>query len=159
MNRLSARSRSARGCRWAAARPPNPGAGFSLIEVALGILLLGIVFLPLFMLFRQGAAGTIQTRDEVAAYGLAADVLHVARGLPFDDPLLAPGQRDVPVLAPLGGSAPDPRFGRSLTVTEGQATGDRVPYRYKVLVARVAWESGGVTRAIRLTGLVFRGKP
>lgn len=130
-----------------------------MVEVALGILLLGIAVLPLFTLFRQGTTGTVQTRDEVVAYGLAADVLHLARGLPFDDPLLAPGQREVPALAQVAGSATDPRFGRSLAVTEGQATGDRVPYRYKVLVARVAWESGGVARAIRLTGLVFRGKP
>ncbi|NLI76137.1 MAG: hypothetical protein GX442_06800 [Candidatus Riflebacteria bacterium] len=133
--------------------------GVSFAEVAIGLIIAGIVLVPLLALYHRGGEGTVLTRDEVLAYQAAADVLAYVQLLEFDDGLLAPtsAPRDCTAL-PVGVSAQtvDSRFKRSLTVQTAHPAG--ITYRYKIVTVRVGWMSGTTERAVELPGLVFAGR-
>lgn len=140
-------------------RHPAQGVskGVSFAELAIALLLLGVMVMPVFMMFRQGTSGTLLTRDEILAHGYAAELVNAAKGLGFHHDLLEPGSRAVPVV-PLPDAKPiSERFSRTLTVTEQVDSTTIIPYRYRVLVAVVAWGDGGPARTVRLPGLVFAG--
>ncbi|NLI76461.1 MAG: hypothetical protein GX442_08470 [Candidatus Riflebacteria bacterium] len=132
--------------------------GLSFAEIMVAIVLLALVLVPVFTLFNRGAEGTRQTWDEAVAHGLATGLLQEAKGWPFADPRLAAGSQDMPVSRTVyDPSAQDPRFRRTLTVSDFPATAG-VPYAYKVLVVEVAWSTYGIERRIHLSGLLFQVK-
>ncbi len=144
---------------WPRPGPWCGGRGFSFTEIAIALLVLAVAVVPVFLSFRQGTTGTIQTRDEVAAYALAADVLSYLQGKGFD---LVDGQPASALVAEAAAARvlpPDPRFTPTLTVTEVPPPAPNVPFQYKILVVGVAWTSGGVSRSVKMSGLLFRASP
>ncbi len=131
--------------------------GFSIAEVAIALFVIGVCVLPIFTVLNQGNTGTVQTRDEVMAYGYASDLLQSARCLDFDAPFLGSGRKDARQLpGPLSGEQMDPRFSRFLTVTEQTVPGSG--FRYKSLTAEISWKSGGTDRQIQMVGLLSAGR-
>jgi hypothetical protein len=122
----------------------------------MAVLVLAIAVLPVFLSFRQGTTGTIQTRDEVVAFGLAADLLSALQGLGFDQVAAASPQALIESWATTRQLAPDPKFQPTLTVTDIPPPAPHVPYQYKVLVVEIAWTSQGVRRSVKMSGLLFK---
>ena len=138
---------------------------FTLTEVLMATIVLGLAMLPLFMVFSKGSAGTVQTRDEVMGTGYVTELLALAQCLSYDDSFLDPKTKSPCQSLPLPsvggealGKAIDPRFKRYFTVKELTAGAD-VPYTYKVLIAEVDWLSNGISRNLQMTGMVYKGKP
>lgn len=137
---------------------------FTLTEVLMATIVLGLAMLPLFMVFSKGSAGTVQTRDEVMGTGYVTELLALAQCLAYDDAFLTPQvkapcqQLPLPVVGGEALNKPiDARFKRFFTVKEISAGAD-VPYTYKVLISEVNWVSSNVTRSLQMTGLVYKGK-
>ncbi|NLI76455.1 MAG: hypothetical protein GX442_08440 [Candidatus Riflebacteria bacterium] len=114
---------------------------------------------PVFLSFRQGTTGTVQTRDEVVAFALAGDVLSFLQGKGFDQVDGQPAPDLVAEAVAARVLPPDPRFKPTLTVTEVPPPAPNVPFQYKILVVGVAWTSGGVSRSVKMSGLLFRASP
>lgn len=146
-------------------RPRPATGGFSLTELIIAILVIAIGAIPVFIMFSQGSTGTIQTRDEMLAYNYAADLIHWCHAQGFEQLPVGASDRTTLTLNPTAGPAVslamEPGFTRELTVSEpALAAGtDPWPYRYRVVVARVAWiPAGGIQRELRMSAMVFRGQ-
>ena len=135
----------------------RPRHGMTYVEIAIGVLIIGLVVGPIFSLLISSGEGTTLTRDEVLAYQAASDVQAYARGLDFNDPFLAPGERDCTTLP---GEDPAVKNGlkykRTITVTEHSVMG--VPYRYKLIDVNVSWQTGAHPQSVRIPGLLFTGR-
>lgn len=136
-------------------------SGFSFIEVMIAICVLGIGLIPVFVVFSRGSQGTIMTRDETHAHLLASEMLDCAIAMGYDHPALeaAGGTVEIPEASlPYVGPG-SPRFSRALTVQEIFPTGGigDWPMAYKVLIAKVQWETSGVKSSFNLTSLLYKG--
>ena len=137
--------------------------GFSLSEVMVAVLVLGVVITPLFFLFSHGTAGALQTRDEILAYNYACGLLDFALAQPFDAPLLKEpgGAVDPDLLDLVSTSGPtttmcaDKRFQQFLRISIPPVPSGW-PIGYKILVSEVQWVSAGITRKIQISGLKCR---
>lgn len=135
-------------------------SGFSFIEIAIGFLVLGLCALPIFLLFRHGSTGTVQTREEIQAFGFASDLLNHLKLLPFDDDFLSPKNRlEVPTTPTSSGivlPAMTSGFRRFLTITD-QSPVYPNPYRYKTVTVEMEWVSSGISKTVRMPFLLFCG--
>lgn len=136
---------------------------FSLSEVMIAVVVIAVGIIPVFFLFSRGNAGTVQTKDEILAYQFASELLAYAQTKTYDDPLLAVGRKkqgDIS-LTPLNG-APlvlnmDTDFDRYLSVVEIKPDVSLDwPFAYKVLTSEVSWKSGGVSRKIQLSVMIYQ---
>ncbi|MFZ2957350.1 MAG: prepilin-type N-terminal cleavage/methylation domain-containing protein [Candidatus Ozemobacteraceae bacterium] len=143
----------------------NTSRGFSFVEVAIAILVLGIAISPIFSIFSRGSVGTIQTRDEVLAYHAADELLAWAQTKSYSDADLGVGNRkSFPKLIfnqVSGGTimtaVDSTRFERVLNVEEF-SPGGSLPFVYKVLTAEVSWKTGGISRQIHMTTILYKEK-
>lgn len=137
--------------------------GFSIVEVMIAVLIIGATMSPLVFMFSRSTSGTVQTRDEVVAYGYASELLEFAMARRFDDFPVGDNQMYDEIKLKTGGGAEiplkvDSRFTRRLHVRVPPITG-AWPYQYKVLVAEVGWVvTPGQTKKIQVTGLLTKGK-
>lgn len=134
---------------------------FSLIEAVIAIAILGILCAEIFSLFSQGNAGTIRVQDEIVAINYAVSVLNYCKSLPMSHELLkecekkpmnslASGNRSIANLSD--------EYACEFSVKTGKSP-DIANYTYKVLVIRVAWKSGGVSRSISLSDMCYGATP
>lgn len=133
---------------------------FSIIEVMIAIVILSIVCVTIFSMFSQARTGTLQTRDEIIAFGYASTILNYAKGLPFEDAFLSPvkEKKITELLAPETSLNQKlfeiaPMFDCALTVTSHEPDPSSCLYVYKVMRVDVEWKTGGVSRKISSTAL------
>lgn len=143
----------------------RPNRAFSFTEIMISVLVVGVCLAPLFLLFSQGTAGTVRSRDEVLAFAMAMDLLDYARTLPYNDAFLAPGtnRRPEPAVAVAAGattvsldSGDGTKFKRMISIEEKSVPSS--PFIYKIVVAEVEWDAlagSGNTRALTMSTLVF----
>jgi Tfp pilus assembly protein PilV len=130
-------------------------AGLSLVEVAIAVLVLGIILVPLFSVFERSSSGTVQTRAEMLATNYADELLAWLQTLPMDHAALAGPGTPTPLNPPPEFAGPmEPKFQRFLTVKDFPAT-TAWPFRYKVLTVLVSWTAGGPARETRLAALKY----
>ena len=137
-------------------------SGFSLTEVMITVLVIGICISPIFFIFSRSNQGTMHTRDDVIAYTFAKEILDFHISLDFDDPALAPVTNkkvNFETLKPVSGGdillTTDPRFDRFVSVKA--ITVANIPLAYKVIIVEVKWKSSGKDRQFRMTSLKFKG--
>lgn len=129
--------------------------GLSLVEVAIAVLVLGVILVPVFSVFERSSSGTVQTRAEMLATGYADELLAWLQTLPLDHPSLAATAAPVPLNPPPELAGPlEPKFQRFLTVREFPPNAGW-PFRYKLLTVQVSWTAGGPARDLRLTALRY----
>lgn len=130
-------------------------AAFTFAEVMIAVLVVTIGILPIFIVFTKGSEGTTMTRDEIVAHLLACELIDLGTAKSYDGLQIGDHSSES-----LGGSNADSKFQRNLKVDEIIPSGGwrNWPLSYKVLTARVQWESSGVPRTFVLTSLIYRGK-
>ena len=132
-----------------------PKAGVSFVEVAIAILILGLVVLPIMSVFEKGAAGTMQTRGEMLAFNFAADLAGYVKAVPFDDIMLKAVATAIEVRQHPWGGPVDPRFKRTIRVEDFHPN-PTWPFLYKIATIEVLWGISGPPRTIVLRVLRFR---
>lgn len=140
----------------------NKNSGFSLTEIMITALVIGICMSPIFYIFSRSNQGTMQTRDDVTAYTLAKEIVDYHLSLDFDDSGMAPvvaKKVNFETLHPTSGNdivlTTDPRFDRFITIIDVSVS--NIPLNYKVLVVEITWKSSGKARQFKMTSLKFKG--
>lgn len=59
--------------------------GFSLIEILVVVLIMGVAFIPLFGMFITGTKGAEEVTHNTVAVNLAAETLEIISNLPFSE--------------------------------------------------------------------------
>lgn len=134
--------------------------GFSFVEILFAIVCLGFLLAPVFSIFSQGSAGTVQNRNDILAQQHATNLLAYAYALPYDHGFLVPGAartvRDLKISAdavPLDLGMEEDIFLRTIEVSEQKPS--NWPHTYKIITVRVKWKLANESaREIRVAGLV-----
>lgn len=128
-------------------------AGFSLIEVAVAIALLALVFGGTLAVFNQGAIASRKTQQQAAAYGLARafleqysdwNSLDILDGI-LDGAVTNNAYLNPPAPAALNNITYTP----SLTVSDGPIN----PTQLKRLDITISWTDGVIARSITIAAL------
>ncbi len=107
--------------------------GFSLIEVAIGLVILAVVVLGIIGMQIASVRGNVFSRYITQATYAAQDGLEALDNLPFTDPGLQPGG---PFNDPAGPvTIPGIVFNRSYTVVNS-------PDNYRIITYTVTWNDG-----------------
>ena len=133
--------------------------GLSLVEVMIALFVLAVGILPIFYVFSQGNLGAMMTRDEIMAHSYAAEIIDFGHAVGFDGMTHAE-YPDKEVKSIPGGAEVDSRFRRYLNVVERSPEQGLTdwPIEYRILQARVTWNSSGIEKSFALTSLLFRGR-
>lgn len=59
--------------------------GFSMIEIVVGLIILAVGFLPIYNLFRQGSATTVNNVQETIATNYASDIINFCKELKYSE--------------------------------------------------------------------------
>lgn len=128
-------------------------AGFSLIEVAVAIALLALVFGGTLAVFNQGAIASRKTLQQAAAYGLARAFLEQYSDWNSLD--ILDGSLDGAVTNNTYTNPPAPAalnnitYTPSLTVSDGPIN----PTQLKRLDITISWTDGVIARSITIAAL------
>ncbi|MDD2999813.1 MAG: hypothetical protein PHV05_12185 [Candidatus Riflebacteria bacterium] len=135
--------------------------GFSFIEILFAIICLGFLIAPIFSIFKQGSAGTVQNRNDILAQQHASNLLSYAYSLPYDHAFLNPGTRTVNNLDVAVNSISLPLtmeesiFNRTISIEEEKPA--NWPFAYKILTIVVKWKQAqNIEREIKIAGLVAK---
>ncbi|MBI3040002.1 type II secretion system protein [bacterium] len=136
--------------------------GFTISEVIIAILIVGVAIVPIFLIFSRGTSGTLQTKDEILAWNLAEELIDFALIQNYDNPFLKPTTAPSLVAShqmvlntsrdsvTLSG---DPKFERFFNVRETIIPAGWTK-KYKLLMAEIRWKnSTGVMRKVQLSAL------
>lgn len=142
----------------------NPSRGFSLTEIMVACLALGIMLIPVFMMFSQGSAGTTKNRNDILAQQHASNLLAYATSLNYDDTFLKTGSQEVNEKkvnssdgTEIDLSISEDIFKRSMEIKEYTFPG--FTYAYKLITVSVKWSQTGDkksenNREIKISGLL-----
>lgn len=139
--------------------------GFSITEVMIACLALGIMLLPVFTIFSRGTAGTTKNKNDILAQQHAANLLAYASALSYDDDFLKPGEQKVKekVVNSSDGteidlSITEEFFDRTMNIQEYKI--DAISRAYKLVTVVVDWQQTGTKEAnkkeVKLTGLIYK---
>ena len=59
--------------------------GFSVVEIIIALVIIAVGFLPIYNLFRQGSAGTMNTVHETLATNYASDLINLCKDIHYSD--------------------------------------------------------------------------
>lgn len=136
----------------------NSKKAISLIETLMAIVFLLAIIGPIAGLFSQSVFGTILNRDEMLANDYAADLMSIARALPYDElPVVERMHLNYMVVDNYSEKELEPGFNRYITISEFTSV-DSSQFDYKVITVEVEWKSSGVKRSISMPGLIMRVK-
>lgn len=127
--------------------------GVSLVEALVAIAFLMVILGPLINLFSQSVAGTILNRDEMLANDYAADLIAVARTLPYHDlPVVERLNLNYMVADNYAEKPLEEGFNRYMSVIEFTDVPNSV-FQYKVIIVEIEWDSSGITRSIKMPAI------
>ncbi|WP_003542134.1 type IV pilus modification PilV family protein [Desulfotomaculum nigrificans] len=118
-------------------KPKKPD-GFTFIEVIIGVLILGIVLVPLFDIFAKSNWHSVDAEKSTTALYLAQSVLEELKNKPFDD------------IKPVSDREYDGRPGYRYTV-KINGPEDVNGYQVKHITVVVSYMMGNVTKQVSLT--------
>jgi Tfp pilus assembly protein PilV len=139
--------------------------GFSITEVMIACLALGIMLLPVFMMFSRGTAGTAKNKNDILAQQHAANLLAYAAALSYDDSFLGAGEKKVKekIVTSSDGTSIDLSmsedfFDRTMSIKEYKV--DEISRAYKLVTVAVEWtqpgEKANAKKEVKLTGLIYK---
>ncbi|MDD2624460.1 MAG: hypothetical protein PHQ02_06525 [Candidatus Riflebacteria bacterium] len=142
----------------------NPSQGFSLTEIMVACLALGIMLIPVFMMFSQGTAGTTKNRNDILAQQHASNLLAYATSLNYDDAFLKAGLQEVKEKkvnssdgTEIDLSISEEIFKRTMEIKE--YTFPDFTNAYKLITVSVKWSQAGekandTKKEIKISGLL-----
>jgi hypothetical protein len=137
----------------------DSGGGFSFVEVLIAVLVLGVILIPLFRMFSQGASGTVQNREEVLARSMAESIVNKLKSLDFKDSLIQTGPITDPswiVGSEVQGAELMKRFIFRMEVSDPIKIPD-LPFGFKTVILQVTWTSEGIPNTLKVPVLLSEG--
>ncbi len=142
---------------------PSLKTGFSFVEVLVAILTLGVILVPLFRMFSQGASGTVQNREEVLARNMAQSIVNSLRRLDFKDKAI-PDWSEMKDVADFswieGWDGQKTDTLKRFTFRMGEVrefTVPAVPFKFRTLTLEVTWTSEGIQNSLKVPVLLSEG--
>ncbi|HAA90663.1 MAG TPA: hypothetical protein DCE07_08890 [Peptococcaceae bacterium] len=136
-------------------------AGFSLIEVAVAILILGVITVALMGLFVTGNVFTAQARHEVAALNQAQEILEEIKSIPGSQLGTARGGTERTITLEESASREDDCYNDYLIATTGGPGAGQVRKvvdydgESRVVTVEPRWDA--IPQAEETTYVIFRG--
>ncbi len=141
-------------------------SGFSLVEISIVCIILGLCLVPVFTIMSKGSSGTIRNRNEILAQQYAANLLAHCNIMAFDDDFLKPRKDSIvkgdELILTLNGvetknEIKEEGFNKiaTRTITIENFNPTDWPYKYKVITVKVEWlQPGEPKHNVTLSGLV-----
>lgn len=140
--------------------------GFSFVEIMLGVVILGVLIVPLLGLFSSSSRATKSTVERAMALNLAADVIEYVRSIPYDsiskehlDDIFTNNEdiakttnanseyrREIEVM--------EGDINRSIT-SEDTAITTQILMKYKIVVVKALWMMRGKEISLMLSTIVI----
>ncbi len=144
--------------------------GFSITEVMVACLALGIMLVPVFMMFSKSSAGTTRNKNDILAQQDAANILAYAYALNYDHDFLKEGTKVVKEKkvkssdgTDIDLSVTESFFHRTVNIKEYKVS--QTSRAYKLISVSVEWDQSSnkdkekeksKKKEIKLTGLIYK---
>ena len=140
--------------------------GFSLVEIAIVCIILGLCMVPLFTIMSKGSSGTIRNRNEILAQQYASNLIAHCHLMAFDDDFLKEKTNEIvnsdQLTLTLNGvetknEIKEEGFSKiaTRTVTIKDFSPSGWPYKYKVITVKIDWlQPGEPKHNVTLSGLI-----
>lgn len=134
--------------------------GFSLTEIMVSCLVLGIMMVPVFMMFSKSTTGTTRNRNEILAQQHASNLLAYATSLNYGEAFLNQGSYEIKdkIVTSSDGteidlSMEESIYKRNLEIKD--YTYPNTSYAYKLVIVSVKWTQTG-EKILKVSGLVSK---
>ncbi len=138
-------------------------SGFSFVEIALAILIIGLIMVPLFSMLTMSNSGSVKNKNDILAQHYAANLLAYASTLTYEDSFLKTCNNKEANQLTISSAGEDlkmtmePRFKRTYSVEEISPSNWK--YSYKLIKATIKWEENQKEeRTCEMVGLISRSK-
>jgi Tfp pilus assembly protein PilV len=137
--------------------------GFSFVEIALAVVIIGLIMVPLLSMLTISNSGTVKNKNDILAQHYAANLLAYASTLSYDDTFLkscADTEADLLTINSAGEElkmSMEPSFKRTYSIEEVKPPGWK--YSYKLIKAVVKWKENKKTeRSCEMVGLISKSR-
>jgi type II secretory pathway pseudopilin PulG len=139
--------------------------GFSFAEILIGVMILGVLLIPILGMFSESHRATKNTVEQSMALNLGSDVIEYARSMPFDG--LTKNALDAVFNGTdtIARTTPDPTFEREINVVPGNinksitsedtAITTEIIMDYKLVTVETFWKFGTKKRSLLMSSIVI----